>query len=351
MAARLRFDSIDDALEELIERFSDGLPVIPPTEARVAALLDRSTRDPDERLGEVPPRGATATVRDVAVNAVLAGCPPRAFPIALAAVEAMLDQAFNLNGLQATTHMASPMVVVSGPLAEWAGMNAGVNALGQGNRANLTIGRTLRLVMTNIGGGYPGAADLSVQGAPSKLSFCFAERADICSWPSLAERQGAPHGATTVTLLAAEGPHVVSDHRSATPERLLTNVARTMRDPNTLNGCMPSFQAFVATPQHARLLDAAGWDVPRVQAFLFEHARNSLDLLRTTGEFDERRTLEAAARYGPVDDPQTMMPVIAAPENLIVVVAGGDNGGYSAVVPSWTWASASVHRVIEGVRL
>jgi hypothetical protein len=345
------FTTIDDALEELMERFSDGLPVMPPTPERVAAMLSAVNLDPDEVVGVVPPRGATATVRDVAVNAVLAGCPPRAFPIALTAVGAMLDPGFNLNGLQATTHPASPMVIVSGPLAERAGMNAGVNAMGQGNRANLTIGRTLRLVMTNIGGGHPGSADMSVQGAPSKLSFCFAERLGVCGWPSLAERQDAPSGATTVTLLAAEGPRVVSDHRSATPERLLLNVARTMADPNSLNGCMPSYQAFIPTPQHARILAGAGWSVERVQEFLFEHARNSLEMLRTTGEFDDRRTLSAAARYGSIDDPLTALPVIAAPENLIVAIAGGDNGGYSTVVPSWTWASVPVHRVVEGVKL
>ncbi|MGH7331095.1 MAG: hypothetical protein ACREJX_22325, partial [Polyangiaceae bacterium] len=160
----LTFPDEQRAYEEFLEQFSDGLPIVLPTAARVNALLATVNRDPDSVLGSVMPGGTLACVRDVAVNGVMAGLPPRAFAIALTAVEAAIDKAFNLNGVQSTTHNAAALIIVSGQKADDAGMNSGANALGQGNRANSTIGRTLRLVMTNIGRGIPGKTDMSVQG-------------------------------------------------------------------------------------------------------------------------------------------------------------------------------------------
>lgn len=337
------------AYAAFLNEFSDGLPIVLPTHERVAEMLASVARDPAEELGPVMPSGRVATVRDVAVNAVMAGAPPATLPIVLTAVEAALDPAFNLNGIQSTTHSAGVMIAVSGPYAERAGMNASNNALGQGNRANAGIGRALRLVMTNVGGGIPGQTDMSVQGGPQKYGFCFAERLDGSPWPSLAERQGAPAGATTVTVLAAEGPHVVADHRSPQAEMLLDNIADVMRTVGSMNACIPTYMGLAVAPQHARLLAKDGYDVARMTAYLFEKARNPLARLRRAGEFDERRTLPIAARYGSPDDPQTQVPVLATPEHLIVAVVGGDSGGFSAVVPSWS-ASVAQHRVVKGAR-
>jgi hypothetical protein len=345
----LNYASEAHAYETFIEEFSDGLPVVLPTPERVAAMLASVSRDPAAEVGVVMPSGRTATVRDVAVNAVMAGAPPATLPILLAAVEAVLEPGFNLNGIQSTTHSAGVMIVVSGPYAAQAGMNASNNALGQGNRANATIGRALRLVMTNVGGGIPGKTDMSVQGGPQKYGFCFAERLDGSPWPSLAARQGAPDGATTVTVLAAEGPHVVADHRSPEAEMLLDNIADVMRTVGSMNACIPTYMGLAVAPQHARLLAKGGYDVPRTAAYLFEKARNSLARLRRAGEFDERRTLPIVARYGSVDDPQTQVPVLVTPEHLIIAVAGGDSGGFSAVVPSWS-SSIAQYRVIEGAQ-
>lgn len=323
------------AYDEFLERFSDGLPIVLPTRERVEALLAAVRRDPDEVLGPVMPSGAVARVRDVAVNAVMAGLPHAAFPIALTAVEAALDPPFNLNGVQSTTHHAAVLIVVSGPAAEAAGMNSGANALGQGNRANSTIGRTLRLVMMNVGHGIPGKTDMSVQGSPAKAGLCYAERLDALSWPSLAQRQTGRRDATTVTLFAGESPHMVADHRSTTGERLLSNFADAMRSLGSTNACKPGYMVVAICPQHADLLSRSGYGVEEIQAYLFEHARNSLERLAESGEFETRLMQRVAANYGSPDDPQTRVPVIIRPDALIVTVAGGLSGGFSSFMPAW----------------
>ncbi len=335
------------AYEHFVDAFGDGVPVILPTASRVSDLLRWSRRDPDESLGAVFPSGTIATVRDVAINAVMAGLPSAAFAIALAAVEAAVDPAFNLNGIQSTTHHAGPLIVVSGPLAATAGMNAGNNALGNGNRANAAIGRALRLVMTNVGGGRPGTTDMSVQGSPAKAGFCYAERLDALPWPSLAHRQTGRADATTVTLFAAEGPHALGDHRSASADRLLRNFARAMRAPGSLNACAPGEMVLAICPQHAAILARDGFDPAAISRTLFERARHSLERLRDFGEFDEVRTRHFAAAYGSPDDPQTRMPVIVSPQSLFVTVVGGSSGGFSSVIPGWP-ASTHIFREVGG---
>jgi hypothetical protein len=342
----LEFADATQAYEEFVTRFSDGLPVVLPTPERVAAMLGGTREDPDEEIGHVAPSGNVLTVRDVAINAVMAGAEPRQLRIILAAVEALLDERFNLNGMQSTTHCATPLLIVSGPLAAQAGLVAGGNVLGNGNRGNLTTGRALRLVMTNVGGGRPRETDMAAQGTPAKISFCVAERLDVQLWPSLAERQGGNPAETTVTLMAADGPVTVSDHRSATPERLLRNVASTLSHLGALNAAIPAFAALLLSPQHARIVHAAGWSIADVQRYLFERARNPVWRLREGGEWDPVKTPQSIARFGDPDDGALLVPVLDAPERLIVAVTGGDTGGFSSVVTSWP-ASVPVHRFID----
>lgn len=342
----LEFADEAQAYEEFVARFSDGLPVVLPTEERVRAMLAGTREDPDEELGHVAPSGNVVTVRDVAINAVLAGAEPRQLRVILAALEALLDERFNLNGVQSTTHCATPLVIVSGPLAAQAGLVAGGNVLGNGNRGNLAVGRTLRLVMTNVGGGRPRETDMAAQGTPAKISFCVAERLDAGVWPSLAVRQGGAPEETSVTVMAADGPVSVSDHRSATPERLLRNVASTLSHLGSLNAALPAYAALLIAPQHARIAFAAGWSVADLQRFIFENARNPVARLREGGEWDPVFSPQFVKRYGDPEDGRTLVPVLDAPERLTVAVTGGDTGGFSAVVTSWP-ASVPGHRFID----
>lgn len=348
----LAFGDEAAAYDAFVASFSDGLPIVLPTEARVSQMLAGIGDDPSRSLGPVFPSGTDCTIRDVAVNAVMAGAEPKQLPLILSALEALLDERFNLNGVQSTTHCATPLVIFSGPLALDAGLSAGNGALGNGQRANLSVGRAIRLVMTNVGGGVPGQTDMSVQGQPAKISFCVAERLDAGVWPSLAERQGATPGQTSVTVMAADSPICVADHRSATPQRLLRNVADAMRHVGTMSAARPTQMALLLAPQHARVCANAGWSVEDVQAFLFEHARNPLWRLRDGGEYDPVKTPKIAAEYGDPDDAETRVPAFASPDRLIVAVVGGDSGGFSTVVPAWP-ASVTVHRFLtsEGARV
>ncbi len=342
----LEFADEAQAYEAFVTRFSDGLPVVLPTEQRVRAMLAGTREAPEEELGHVAPSGNVLTVRDVAVNAVMAGAEPRQLRVILAALEALLDDRFNLNGVQSTTHSATPLLIVSGPLAAQAGIVAGGNVLGNGNRGNLAVGRAVRLVMTNVGGGRPRETDMAAQGTPAKISFCVAERLDAGMWPNLAQRQGGAPDETSVTVMAADGPVTVSDHRSPTPERLLRNIAGTFAHIGSLNAALPTQAALLLAPQHARIVFRAGWSVSDVQHFLFEHARNPVRRLREAGEWDPELSPQFVKRYGDPNDDGTLVPVLDAPERLILAVTGGDTGGFSAVVTSWP-ASVPLHRFID----
>ena len=342
----LEFSSESAAYEEFVARFSDGLPIVLPTAERVDAMLAGTREDPDDAIGVVYPSGNVATIRDAAINAVMAGAQPRQLRPITAVLEALLDERFNLNGVQSTTHCATPLIIVSGPLAFEAGLSAGNNVLGNGLRGNLSLGRAIRLVLTNVGGGRPGETDMAVQGTPAKISFCIAERLDAGCFPALAERQGGDATETTVTVMAADGPVTVSDHRSATPERLLANVADTLRHMGSLNAAAPGPAALLLAPQHARVIARAGWSVADVQRHLFERARNPLWRLHQGGEWDPLEPLYSVARFGDPNDPETRVPALASPESLIVVVTGGDTGGFSSIVTSWP-ASSVLHRFID----
>jgi hypothetical protein len=217
---RVEIAELEDEFEALHDRgWSDGLPVVPPTEARMLRMLDGTTRAPDEVVALVPPNLVECTVEKVAANAVLAGCRPEYLPVVLAAVEAACTEEFNAHGVVATTWGAGPAIVVNGPIARSIGMNGGVNALGQGNRANATVGRALQLVLRNVGGGVPGGIDRATLGSPSKYTLCFTEDEDGSPWEPLSVARGLPAGTSAVTVFAAEGPRGVADQRSRTPPR------------------------------------------------------------------------------------------------------------------------------------
>src|SRR5918912_1377125 len=212
-----------------IEGLGPGLPDVPPTRERVLRMLEGTSRDPAEVVAVVPPDLVECTVEKVAVNAVLAGCRPEYLPVVLAAVEAACTDEFNAHGLLATTYFSGPVVIVNGPVARAIGMNAGINALGQGNRANATIGRALQLVIRNVGGGRPGEVDRATLGNPGKYTFCFAEDEAGSPWEPLHVERGLPPTSSAVTLFAGEGPRGVVDQLSRTPESLARSLAGALR--------------------------------------------------------------------------------------------------------------------------
>jgi hypothetical protein len=324
---RLEIAELEDESEALFDRgYSDGLPVVAPTPARVLRMLDGTSRAPTDVVAVVPPNLAEATVEKVAINAVLAGCRPEYLPVVLAAVEAACTDEFNAHGLLATTWGAGPAVLVNGPVAAEIGMNARGNALGQGNRANSTIGRALQLVIRNIGGGRPGEVDRAALGHPGKIGFCFAEDEEGSPWESLAETYGVAPGRSAVTVFAAEGPRGVVDQISRTPESLARSLALGLRavcHPKLVIG----FDAtLVVCPEHARVFADAGWDRTRLTA--------ELDALLLLDRAEIERGAGGIEEGVPVSDSDRPLPKFR-PGGLQIVHAGGGAGMFSAVIGGW----------------
>ena len=289
-------------------------------------MLQGTSRDPGEAVALVPPDLASCTVEKVAVNAVMAGCRPEYLPVVLAALEGACTDDFNMHGLLATTFFSGPVLIVNGPIAREIGMNSAVNVLGQGNRANLTIGRALQLVVRNVGGGLPGGVDRATLGSPGKLSFCFAEREEDSPWEPLHVELGYRPEQSTVTLFAGQGPVPIVDQLSRSAESLIRTFAACLdatAHPNLALG----FDAIVVVPpDHARIFRDAGWSKARmrdeVNALLTRPGRTRM---RGAGGMDEGLPESLAE----ADIPKFREG------GLHFVHAGGNAGMFSGILSSW----------------
>jgi hypothetical protein len=320
------WDEIDAHYQE--RGWTDGLPIVPPTEPRVRAFLAQTRRDPREVVGVLPPRQGEATVEKIAVNAVMAGCRPEYLPVVLAAIEALADPLFNLDSVQATTHPVATLLVVNGPVARTLGIQAGYSAYGQGFRANLTIGRAVRLVLMNVGGGLPGSGDRATQGSPAKIAYCVAENEAESPWEPLHVEAGLPAGTSTVTVFGCEGPHNIQDHYSNTALGVLLTVAGAMGQAGSNNLLGRGWPLLSLGPEHAATIAREGYTKQKVKAFLFEHARYPLARL---GREYQRQQIE---RWSVVDAPDTLVPIVRRPEDITVIVTGGA-GKHSSWQPTF----------------
>ena len=317
-------------LEEFTARnWADGLPIVAPTEERVKAML--GGRDGAKSLGMMPPLWRQVTLEKLAVNAVMAGCEPRAFPIIVAGVEAMLDRAFNLYGVQATTHPVAPLLIVNGPYGREVGVHGGSGCFGPGFRANATIGRAIRLILLNVGGAWPGRYDMATQGSPAKFSYCIAENEAASPWESMV-------GGDTVTVYGGEPPHNVNDHVSTTASGILTTLSDTAVSLGSNVGWYFSQSQLLVVlgPEHARTISDDGFTRADVQRFVYEHARLPLGRLRLAGMWGMH---DWPAWMNAVTDPDALIPQVPSAEDVYVVVAGG-SGKHSAVVPNCTFSRA-----------
>ena len=300
--------------------WTDGLPTVPPTPERVAAML--AGRDPHRSLGQVPPGMGEATLERVAACAVLAGCRPEHFAVVAAAAEAMLRPEYNLHGQAVTTQPAGQIAVVNGPVRRTAGLNSGMGALGPGARANLTIGRALRLLVALTGEGMPGRLDRSTLGQPGKVGVCLAEDEERSPWPPLHIERGFAPEASAVTMFAGDAPLSISEHRSRSPDDLAAALgwaAATLWSPNWWP--LGSATLFVICPEHADTLAAGGWSKDDVRAAIWGAVRRPAGELRH-GEFTSRVAAAADAELVPKWD---------SPADIVLIVAGGEAGRFSAV--------------------
>lgn len=335
-------DVADDSPDAVLELYAargwgDGLPLVAPTPARVDAMLAAlGDVDPDEVIATLPPRGGEATRRVIAINAVLAGCPPECLPVLVSVVRALARPEVNLRGVNATTHPVAPLVIVSGDVVARAGYNAGLGAFGPGNRANATTGRAVRLLLLHVAGATPGPGDASTQGGPAKYAYCVAENAAATPWDSYPASVGVDTP-SAVTVHCGEAPHNVHDMESETPAPILDKVASAMTSLGQNNAVIAQGEYFVALcPEHAATIAAAGWSRRDIASYLFQQARMPASVLRSA--FAGRAWapwMEAAA-----DD--DLLPMTGSADHIRTVVIGGA-GKHSSVIASWGMtASATV---------
>lgn len=326
-------------------RWSDGLPMVPPTEERVAQAVAVTGRDAGDVLGFVPPANRGASVGAVAANAVMAGCVPEVLPVVIAAVQAVLEPRFNLQALTTTTHPVTPLVIVHGPVVEELGFNGGPNAFGQGNRANAGVGRALRLVLQNIGEARPGETDRATHGTPGKYAYCIAENGTGSPFATFHEdRGGGARGA--VTVLGGEGPHNINDHGSTDAAGLLTQIAGTLASLGHNNLYLRGQLLLILGPEHAEMLARDGYDRRRIQESVFAHPRARISMAGVSaGNLDRyRRTAPHVYADLPVDG---VVPMLDSPESLLVLVAGGP-GKHSMLVPTFGTTEAVTVDVPSG---
>jgi hypothetical protein len=318
--------------------WTDGLPIVPPTLARVDDMLGASPLERHASLGEMEPLGGVATVEKVAANAVMAGCRPEHFPVVLAAVQAILDPAFNLRGVQTTDENVAPLLIVNGPAARRLGINAGWGALGPGWPANAAIGRAVRLVMTNLGGGWPGAVSFAGLGQPARYSLCLAEREDT-PWPPLHVELGYRPEQSTVTVLRAETVINVTGG--------LDELASVMGSAASLFGILHGgMPGVILSPFTARRLAGEGWTRADVRRELHARGRLAAETWRrswlhaTVRASDWPRWARAAAEEGSI-------PAVREPDDITLVVAGADLPiPQHAYCPSWGHPPCRVTREI-----
>ena len=305
--------------------WSDGLPLLVPTEAAVEKFV-AVCRGDNAPFPPISPRQVVPTLRSLAANAAMAGCRPEYFPVVLAGLRGVLAPEYNLHGTLATTHPCAPMILVNGPLRQQLSVNSAGNCFGQGWRANATIGRALQLILLNVGGAKPGVMDRATQGSPAKFAFCFGENEEASPWEPYHVRRGFNRADSVVSVMAGEGPHNINDHASTTGEGLLMTMAASIAQPgaNTIYGKGP--YVVVIGPEHATTLHRDGWTIPSMQQHLFEHARVPVSAISP-----ENRAQYDQSGHLPVDGRYTVSP---APEDIHILVAGGP-GKHSAWIPSF----------------
>ena len=342
-ARRVRMPADLDPFEFLDRQgLTDGLPVVPPTEERVARMLAGTSRHPTDVVADVPPNLAPATVEKVAINAVMAGCKPEYLPVVIAAVEAACTDAFNLHGVLATTYFVGPLLIVNGPVRQEIGLNCGRNVFGQGTRANATIGRALQLVVRNVGGGRPGEVDMSTLGQPGKFGACIGELEELSCWEPLHVERGFDREQSTVTVFAAEAPRAIRDQLSRNSRSLAASMGYSLEAIAHVKLHGMDQALLVVSPEHARTFERDGFTKDDLRARIQEVTGRPLRDVLPNDECQKGTGVRALPKawLGPDGRPSPEaldrpFPKFSKPGNILIMVAGGTAGKFSAAVGGW----------------
>jgi len=329
----VQWDSALEAIERCYELgWTDGLPVVPPTEQRVKEFIERSGRPSDEVVGELPERRREITVDKVAANAVMAGCLPEYMPVVLAATEAMLEPIFNLVGPSSSMGGSAILSIVNGPIAKELNINSRNNLFGPGNRANATIGRAVRLILMNACAAIPGVFDRSVIGHPGKYTYCIAEADTETHWTPLHVERGFSPAESTVTVFAGESPRQIRAVGHPEPIMMaIADVASSLGSNMSTSGSVGD--TGIGVRQGQIVVTIAGnsslwkdWTKSQIKEYLFNRTQRSVADLKA-----------AMVLKGDLEpnDGQIMIPLIPEPDDILLIFAGGEESNMSSVIPSW----------------
>ncbi len=314
------------AVQELYHSngWTDGLPIVPPTEEAVRACLDWAMMPPDQLIGVEPVRGLAITAEKIAINAVMAGCLPMHFPVVLTAWTAMMQPEFLVHGATASTGGSAIMVILNGPIRKEIGASGTFNALGNKDRATAAIGRAIRLCLINLLEARPGEIDRSTLGHPGKFSYCIAEDEEDMTWLPLHAQRGIERQASAVTVMAAGAPRQIMNEWTTKPEEILETFAADMRANLRHYSIHPGNYAIIVPKQLREHLQNAGWTKTRIAEFIHERAR-----------IHRREWADVGKGSVVRDKGDRIYPALASPEHLLVIGAGGPAGGFGAVIPPW----------------
>lgn len=320
---------VKDAFEvnELYQRngWTDGLPIVPPTESAVLRFVEAMGLAPQHVVGTESVRRRRITAEKVAIAAVMAGCLPEYMPVVRAIVEAMCEPQFGLHGSTCSTGGAAPMIIVNGPIRSAIGMNATHNVFANSSRANASIGRSVRLMLLNVLGGIPGQLDRSTLGHPGKFTFCLAEDEDDSGWTPLAQERGMPVGTSAVTVFSVESPRQIMNEWTHDPKEIVESYAAAVRSNMLEYSIWEGNYAMVVAKQHRDIFDAAGWSKQTIREYMFDRCQVQRKQWRDVGK----------AAIAGLKDEDKVYRALRAPDDLLVIAAGGPAGGFGAIVPPW----------------
>lgn len=312
----------------LTQHWSDGLPLIPPTEARVARMLAGYAGAFDAVVARLPVENADCTVEKIAINAVMAGCQPAYMPLLLAVVRAVADPAFNLTGIQGTTNPVAPLIIVNGPVRAQLGINCAYGCFGPGWQANATIGRALRLLLINVGGGIPGVRDMAVMGQPGKFTMCVGEHEEESPWEPLHVERGLAPRQSAVTVVGVSG--CVNILGTSKPVAMLREMAEALAFTGSNDYRFAGQPTYALNPTHAADLHRAGYTKAQIKAVLFDLSKKPAGVFANLSLLDPRqRDLGALT-------PETPVPFAERPEDVLLFVAGASGAGvHNLCLPSF----------------
>jgi hypothetical protein len=312
---------------ELFQRngWTDGLPIVPPTEAGVMRFLGAAHLSVQDIVGTEPVRRRPITAEKAAIAAVMAGCLPEYMPVVVATIRAMCDPVFGLHGCTASTGGSAPFIVVNGPIRTRLGMNSTHNVLANASRANATIGRSIRLLILNVLGGIPGQLDRSTLGHPGKFTFCVAEDEEDSPWIPLSIERGVAPGTSAVTVMAVESPHQIMNEWTHDPREILDTYVAAIRANMLTYSIWEGNYAIVIPKQHRQIFTAAGWSKREIREYVFEMAQVKRGDWRAVGK----------AAVAGLKDEERIHRALRAPDDLLVIAAGGPAGAFGAILPPW----------------